>query len=154
MWYDRDVKAGVEWAAEIKEHLNTAQIILLLVSPDFIDSDYCYSVEMERAMERHERGEAHVIPVILRPALWEGTPFGKLLALPTDGKPVTFWHNQEEGFFDVTKGIQDVVKELLLIESNEYYKAESNEKSYRTLKRIIRFDLSDARLRKRKGDLL
>src|SRR5437899_11887808 len=67
IWYDRDISAGTEWEREISEQLNTAQIILLLVSPDFMDSDYCYSKEMQKAMERHSRGEARVIPVLLRP---------------------------------------------------------------------------------------
>src|SRR5438045_5413886 len=84
VWHDRNISAGTEWEREIGQHLNTARIILLLVSPDFIDSDYCYGVEMKRAMERHERGEARVIPVILRPVYWKKAPFGKLQALPTD----------------------------------------------------------------------
>src|SRR6266567_2024682 len=65
IWYDRDISAGTEWEQEIKEHLNSAQIILLLVSPDFMASDYCYGVEMRRALERHEQKEVRVIPVIL-----------------------------------------------------------------------------------------
>src|SRR5690242_18483104 len=64
IWYDRDISAGTEWEEEIDRHLNEANIILLLVSPDFMDSDYCYGTEMQRALERHERGEARVIPVI------------------------------------------------------------------------------------------
>jgi hypothetical protein len=87
VWYDRDISAGSEWEQEILQHLNAAQIVLLLISPDFMDSDYCYGIEMQRALERHERGEAVVIPVILRPAYWHGKPLGKLQALPTDGKP-------------------------------------------------------------------
>lgn len=67
VWYDREISAGTEWERELDKQLNTAQIILLLVSPDFMDSDYCYGVEMKRAMERHEQGDAHVIPIILRP---------------------------------------------------------------------------------------
>src|SRR5712692_7685383 len=87
VWYDRDISAGTDWERQIKEQLNTAQIILLLVSPDFMDSDYINDVELKRAIERHERGEAHVIPVILRHVSWQGEPLGKLQALPTDGKP-------------------------------------------------------------------
>ena len=64
----------------------TSEIILLLISPNFMHSDYCYSIEMRRALERHERGEARVIPVILRPVDWKGTPIGELQALPTDGE--------------------------------------------------------------------
>ncbi len=103
IWYDRDISAGTDWEQQIKEQLNTAQIILLLVSPDFMDSDYCYGIEMQRALERHERGEACVIPVILRPVIWQGAPFGKLQALPTDVKPVisSSWHSMDEAFLNV-----------------------------------------------------
>src|SRR5205823_1825905 len=106
VWHDRNISAGTEWEREINAHLNTAQVILLLVSPDFMDSDYCFSIEMMRAMERHERGEAQVIPIILRPVYWQGAPFGKLQALPTDAKHVTgpSWHNLDEAFFDVAEG--------------------------------------------------
>ncbi len=87
VWHNRDINAGTEWEQEIKKHLNEAKIILLLVSPDFIDSDSCYSIEMKRAKERHERKEAKVIPLILRPVDWQGV-LGTLQALPTDAKPV------------------------------------------------------------------
>ncbi len=114
VWYDRDISAGTEWEQEIKEHLNSAQIVLLLVSPDFMDSEYCYSVEMKRALERDARGEAKVIPVILRPVYWYGEPLGKLQALPTDGKPVTDlnWHDLDRALYDVTAGIYKVVMQL------------------------------------------
>ncbi len=113
LWYDCDISAGTEWEREIDRHLNTAQIILLLISPDFMDSDYCYSTEMKRAMERHERREARVIPVILRPVYWQGTSFGKLQALPTGAKPIqsSQWHNLDEAFFDVSEGIRKAVQE-------------------------------------------
>ena len=115
VWYDRDISAGTEWEQEIKQHLNSAQIVLLLVSPDFMDSDYCYSIEMKRALERHARGEAKVIPVILRHVYWYGEPLGKLQALPTDGKPVTDldWHNLDRALLDVTAGIREVVMQLI-----------------------------------------
>ena len=70
VWYDRNISPGAVWEKEIKQHLNEAQIILLLISPDFMDSQYCYDVEMQHALERHENGEATVIPVILRPTYW------------------------------------------------------------------------------------
>src|SRR5438270_350275 len=111
-WYDHKISAGKEWESEIDAHLHSAQIILLLISSDFIASDYCYSIEMQRAMERHELGEARVIPVILRPADWKRAPFGKLKALPSDGKAVTRWSNRDEAFLNVAKGIRRAVKEL------------------------------------------
>src|SRR6266568_7511292 len=89
IWHDREITPGQEWEREIDSHLKKAQIILLLVSPDFMDSDYCYGIEMKQALERHLAGEARVIPIILRPVHWEGAPFSKLQALPTDAMPVT-----------------------------------------------------------------
>src|SRR5947209_518006 len=106
LWHDRNISAGTEWEKEISEHLNTAQIILLLVSPDFIDSDYCYSVEMKRAIEHHEGGDARVIPIILRPVDLQGTPFAQLLLLPKDGLPITKWRNRDEAFVTVLEGIR------------------------------------------------
>ncbi|SRR6266700_65322 len=89
IWYDREISPGMEWEQEIDKHLNSSQVILLLISPDFMDSEYCYGVEMQRAMERHERGEAHIIPIILRPVYWQGAPFGKLQVLPSEARPIT-----------------------------------------------------------------
>ena len=111
-WHDRKIGAGREWEGQIDEHLNTAHVILLLISSDFIASDYCYDVEMTRAMERHETGEARVIPIILRPVDWKQSPFGKLQALPKDGEPVTQWDDRDKAFLDIARGIRQVVEEL------------------------------------------
>ena len=102
-------------------HLNSAHVILLLVSSDFIDSYSCYDVEMKRALERHKDRNARVIPIILRPVVdWERLPFGKLLALPTDGRAVTLWENQDEAFTNVAKGIAEVVEELRACLNNRW----------------------------------
>ena len=111
-WYDRNISAGTKWEQEIDIHLNTAHIILLLVSPDFLASHYCSSVEMKRAMERHEAGEARVIPIILREVDWKGAPFDKLQVLPTNGKPVKSGRNCDKAFLDVAQGIRKAVEEL------------------------------------------
>ena len=111
-WHDRRITAGTEWKGEIDENLKSSQVILLLVSADFIASDYCYDVEMKRALEKHEAGTARVIPVILRACDWHGAPFGRLKALPEDGKPITSWTNGDEAFTDVAKGIRKVTEEL------------------------------------------
>jgi len=87
-------------------------IIVLLVSPSFLASDYCYSIEMKRAIDRHERGQVRVIPIILRPCEWQETPIGKLQALPKDGKPVTIWAERDNAYLDVVKGIHKAVEEL------------------------------------------
>ena len=114
-WSDRDISAGLQWKKEIDKHLNEADIILLLISPDFIASNYCYSVEVKRAMKRHEAGEARVIPIILRPANWQEMPFGQLQALPAEGKPITKWGNRDEAFLDVTQGVRKVIEGFLPI---------------------------------------
>jgi parallel beta-helix repeat protein len=109
-WHDRKITAGNEWAGEIDENLNRADIILLLISADFIASDYCYDVELKRAMARHEAGSARVIPIILRPVDWSGEAFSKLQALPKDAKPVVQWPTLDEGFVDVARGIRAAVE--------------------------------------------
>jgi TIR domain len=111
-WHDRRIGAGHEWKGQIDEHLNEASVILLLVSPDFIASAYCRDVEMRRALERHDTGEALVIPIILRPTDWHEQAFAKLQALPKDGKPVTKWSNRDEAFLDVACGIRAAVNGL------------------------------------------
>ena len=111
-WYDRDITAGTEWEGQIDEHLESAQVILLLISADFLASDYCYDIELKRAMERHELGEARVIPIILRDVDWKGATFGKLQALPKNAKPITSWDNEDEAFTNVAKGIRKAVDEL------------------------------------------
>lgn len=111
-WYDRRIVAGDEVDDAILGKLETAEIILLLVSSDFISSQYCYSREMVRAMERHEAGEARVIPVILRHCVWHGAPFGKLMAAPRDGKPITSWPDRDEALADVAKEVAKAVEAI------------------------------------------
>lgn len=115
-WYDGKIIPGTSWPEEIKAQLDAADLILLLISPDFLASDYCYSIESKRALERHERGEARVIPIILRPiSNWQGTPFGKLQALPEDAEPITAWQNTDAAFVNVAEGIRRIVEEILEI---------------------------------------
>lgn len=111
-WHDRKIGAGKEWQNEIDTYLNSSQIILLLISPNFIASDYCWDVEVKRAMERHETKEARVIPVILDSVDWKSAPFGRLQALPKDAKPVKKWGNRSDAFLSVAEGIRLVAKEL------------------------------------------
>ena len=111
-WHDREISAGSEWANAINDNLEVADIILLLVSANFLASDYCYDKEMTRAMERHETREARVIPIILKPTDWNGAPFGKLQALPKNAKPVTTWQDQDEAFLNIAQGIRRVVEEI------------------------------------------
>jgi hypothetical protein len=111
-WHDRRISPGMRWDDEIGAHLNSADIILLLVSSDFINSEYCWNREVTQAMKRHLEREARVVPVILRDCVWDGTPFSALQALPKDGKPVKKWASQDEAFKDVVLGIRTVAEEL------------------------------------------
>src|SRR5579859_2558857 len=112
VWSDHTIRGAAEWERGISLYLDTAQIILLLISPDFINSEHCYTIEMKRALERHEAEKTSVIPIILRPVLWENTPFAKLQVLPTDAKPVTSkgWYSQDYAFFDIVQGVRKVIE--------------------------------------------
>src|SRR5438046_426041 len=81
-WHNRQITLGFDSSKEINQRLNTASLILLLISSDFLASDYCYGVEMQYALERQHAGIAHVIPILLRPVDWQGTPFYHLQYLP------------------------------------------------------------------------
>lgn len=109
---DQDILPGQVWSDEINKHMKTADVILLLVSPDFIESDYCYTVEMDCAIQRHDAEEAFIIPIILRPCEWKHSPLGKFQALPLRGKPVVKWTPQDDAFNDIAQGIRRVVTKL------------------------------------------
>jgi len=111
-WHDQRIGAGKEFGKEIDHYLEKAEIILLLVSPDFLASDYCYDLEMARALDRHRNGEARVIPVILRPCDWHSAPFAKLLAVPKDGKPLTTYPNQDDAFLEIAGAIRSAANEV------------------------------------------
>ena len=111
-WSDSDIVPGTEWRSQIMSHLNTAQLILLLISADFLDSDFCYSIEMTHAIERHQANQARVLPIILRPCDWKSAPFAALQVLPTRGKAVTRWPTHDDAFEDVVQGIRRAIDDL------------------------------------------
>src|SRR5205823_5476431 len=104
--------AGEEAIQQVDIHLDAAHIILLLISANFLGSEYCASRELQHALERHERGLAHVVPVLLRPVLFTGAPFAKLQPLPTNGKPVTRWGDRDLAFVDIARSIEQLVLTL------------------------------------------
>jgi hypothetical protein len=108
-WHDRQIPAGADWRAHIDHRLERASVVLLFVSPHFLDSRYCYEVEGRAALQRHESGSAVVIPVILRPCMLELSPFASLQALPRDAKPVSTWTDRDEACLDVAKGVMGAV---------------------------------------------
>jgi len=111
-WTDRLIQAGEEWDQKIDENLERAQIVVLLISADFIASDYCYEVEMKRALQRHEEGRTRVVPIIVRDCNWKIAQFAKLNALPKDGKAVATWTDKDAAWKNVAEGIQRLVETI------------------------------------------
>jgi TIR domain len=112
-WHDQEIRPGDEWDEEIADELDDADIILLLISVDFINSEYCADVELDRALELHANGDARVIPVILRSCLWNKMPFAKLQALPNDGHAINTWRDQDEAFVSVAESIRQIAEDML-----------------------------------------
>jgi internalin A len=112
-WFDGKIGPGKDIDIAIDENLARSDIILLLISAAFLNSDYCWDKEMTRALERHDEGTARVIPIIIRPVEdgWQSTVFGRLKALPKDGKPVTKWSNRDSAWADIVNGIRKAAKE-------------------------------------------
>jgi hypothetical protein len=112
-WHDRQIGAGDLWKQAIDQNLQDADIILLLISADFLASDYCFDIEMKTALDRHAAGKAVVVPVILRPVDWAATPFSGLQALPRNGQPITTFENLDIAFEQVATGIRAAIERLL-----------------------------------------
>jgi hypothetical protein len=110
-WHDREIKPGADWETEISAQLESAHLILLLVSADFLASEYCFGVEVEKALTRLKRGEVKVVPVLLKPCLWEESRFSELQIIPRDAKAITSWASAEEAFKDVANEIRKLVAE-------------------------------------------
>jgi TIR domain len=122
IWHDQDIGAGDNWHGRIHQQLETADVILLLVSASFIASDYCWDEEMRRALERHARGDARVVPIIVRSCDWKDSPLAQLQVLPTNGTAVTSWINTDEAWSDVAQGVRDVIDELRIdLEPTEHH---------------------------------
>ena len=143
-WHDREILPGEEWEQAIDAHLNSAHIILLLISPDFMASDYCFGREMQRALERHREGTCRVIPILLRPTYWEEAPFSHLQLLPGEAGCVTTWSNRDEAFREVVIGISRTIKDLLASlntrEAETYYDLKRYEEALTALDEALRLD--------------
>jgi tetratricopeptide (TPR) repeat protein len=116
-WHDRKIEPGKNWRQELDFHLNSADIVLLLVSTDFVNSDFCYCTELERARERHDAGETRIIPIFLRlidlNAL-KGTPLETIQGVPEPSQPITSakWETRDEAFVHVAERIRAVVEQI------------------------------------------
>ena len=113
VWHDRKIEPGDKWEKAISDSLEKADIVLLLVSIDFINSSYCYDNEMETALDRVASGTAVMIPVIARSCMWKSTNFAHLQALPTDGKAIATWADRDEALSVVAEGVRQVAERLM-----------------------------------------
>jgi hypothetical protein len=105
-WNDRKIAPGQNWADEISGNLERSQLILFLVSPSFLASDYCFNIEAQRAIQMHKEGKAKLIPILIRACDWESCEFSKFQAVPKDALPITSWTNQDEAWLDAINGIK------------------------------------------------
>lgn len=162
-WHDREILPGSDWEQEVDAHLNTAHLILFLISSDFLASSYCYGKEMKRALERHHEGRCCVIPILIRAVYWENEPFSSLQMLPTDAKAITSWQNRDEAFADIARGISLAVKKVLdslktkeewLEEGNGLRELNQREKALAAYEQAIRLDSTFARAYNAKGNVL
>ncbi|HOY08217.1 MAG TPA: toll/interleukin-1 receptor domain-containing protein, partial [Saprospiraceae bacterium] len=109
IWTDRELMPGVEWNKEIIYELVNANIIIFLVSPDFLASDYIYDIEVKKAISQHELGVSKIIPVIVRHCDWQSTPIGKIQGLPMNAKPISAWHDRDEAFLSVANELKKIL---------------------------------------------
>ena len=110
-WHDRKIEPGANWETEISTQIESADLILLLVSADFLASDYCFGVELENALVRLKHGDVKVVPILLRPCLWEESRFSELQIVPRDAKPITDWISVDHALKDVASEIRNLVSE-------------------------------------------
>ena len=134
-WSDREIRPGEEWKLAVDTHIQAAHIILCLVSPDFLASNYCYEQEMQQALNRHKEGSARVVPILVRPTYWENTPLSELQMLPSNALAVILWPQPDAAWVDVIKSILPVIQELSLsLKTKEEWlkegKALSNRKQF------------------------
>jgi hypothetical protein len=120
IWSDEDIEVGSEWNDSIKTNLKEADIILLLISPRFLASSYIFDVEIKDAMEKHEKKEAFVVPIIMKPCDWHLASFSKLQALPRNATPITKWEDGlDDAFVNVVTGIRQVIAAALKRKNND-----------------------------------
>lgn len=110
-WHDRKIQPGDNWDTEISAQLESADLILFLVSADFLASEYCFGVEVQRALTRLKLGEVKVVPVLLKPCLWQESRFSELQMIPRDAKAITSWASDAEAFADVANEIRKLISD-------------------------------------------
>ena len=112
LWHDDEILAGTERDKTIKERLAAAQLIVLLISPDYLQTAFLQTSELDQALQRHRKQKARVIPILLRPIPSLG-PLDDIEALPQNDRPVTLWSNRDSAWVDVAEGVERALNELV-----------------------------------------
>lgn len=112
VWHDRKILAGDDWKGKIDKNMEKADIVLFLISPSFLASDYCYDIEVKKAIENKESGNCQIISIIIRPCDWHDCDFSKFQAVPKDGIPISTWKDKDEAWLDAINGIKRHVAEF------------------------------------------
>src|SRR5579859_6345696 len=144
IWYDRDIQPGEIREQKIITYLSAADLILPLISHDFIASEYCWSMEMQHAIQKYRNGEAHVVPILLSPCDYQGTLISQLEVLPTGGKAVTSWSRRQEAYVDVVRSIRTLVERMLAqkwqVIGDTHYKQQYYEQALSAYEQAFRFN--------------
>ncbi len=151
-WFDREILAGGDLDSNIKEELTSADIFIAIVSPDYLNSKYCYQVEFKAALSRMEAGELVIVPVIAEPCDWHASPLGKMKAIPTDGKPISDWVNRNTAYLNIIQEIRRLLDVRPLINKASLFPQspdtlQSTRKAYKVKQDFTEVDIVDFRQR-------
>lgn len=131
-WSDRKILPGKNWRNEISSNLEESDLILFLISPDFIASDYSYEIELQRAIEKHDKQESVLIPIIIRHSSWHNSPIGNFQVLPREGKPISAWIDKDEAWLNVFEGIRNICLDF----KGNSKESKNDLSEYKTLKKF------------------
>lgn len=111
-WNDRKILPGEEWDTIIKNKIEQADVILFLISSDFMASDYINDVEIKKAIDRYQQKSVKIVPIIVRPCDFESFPVSQYQALPKDAKAISLWDDKDEALLDVVKSLKKLLQQL------------------------------------------
>lgn len=149
-WFDREILAGGNLNTDIREKLDDADIFVAIVSPDYLNSNYCYEVEFKQALERKDKGQLVIVPVIAQPCDWHASPFGKMKAIPTDGKAISDWVNENAAYLNVIQELRRLLEAGKTVpgpikESSAIAEGTKTKKAYKVKQDFTEIDIIDFR---------
>lgn len=112
-WYDRDIEPGTNWNNEINDKINSADLIFFLISAEFLASEYSFSVEVELAFNRLKNKGVKIVPILIKPCLWDQSRFSELQIIPRDAKPISSWTSPEDAYYQVAEEVKNLINAIL-----------------------------------------